>query len=176
MEEERKVFLKKRKNARAPEDKWQPSEWKPIYQEMVVYKSKGLTNIEIGRLTNFTPQQVMNILTSEAGKYALNKVVSLLEDHTEKEVEELGEVAMRRVRDLLEDDLLYEQKPFAIADRSMTYLRGINKLKSDSPSAVTNNQQNIIIGDEAMKALLDGLSKSDRARQIHQGISGESIN
>ena len=48
--------------------KWEPVTWKPEYEIIVLYSVTGKTMKEIGVLTNYTKEQIWNILHTETAK------------------------------------------------------------------------------------------------------------
>lgn len=176
MSEYRPATLRERKNARLPAEKWQPTQWKPEYELIVSMSARGKTGVEISKITGYTEMQISNILTCEHAKVVKQELIQKLREETMSDMDEIGMQAVKRIKSVMNNDELFENSPFGVVDRAFTFLKGVNKLAGDGPSTINNTQNNIVLGDELAERLISGLEKSQEAKKLNAGLSGESIN
>lgn len=175
--EHRPATLRNRKNARLAVDKWQPTQWKPEYEMIVSMHVRGKTNIEIAKLTNYSEMQISNILTCEHAKVVKDEIIKSLRQDSKDIMEKIGKKAIERIEKLMDNDELFENSPFGVVDRAMSFLKGVNKLAGDGPVTNNNTQNNtLVIGDEIAERLVAGLEKANEAAKLNAGLSGESVN
>lgn len=170
------IQLRERKNGRADDEKWQPVTWKPEYEMILSLHAQGQTNIAIAELLNYTPMQVSNILTCEHARLRKSDIVKNIRENTMDRIDRMTDIAVKRVEEVLNNDELAEASPFQMFDRATAYLKGVNKLSGDGGTVNNNTNNTVVIGDEAIKILQDGLEKSNMASELHKNLSGESIN
>jgi hypothetical protein len=139
--------------------RWEPKEWQPEYDEMVVLTCHGVSNIRIAEQYNLTPQQVSNILNTDQGKL---KIAETRKKHLEKLSESVGgrleNISIRAVgviEEVLTDEAamhgLRKESPLSLLSSMMGILKATGKVKDStdrslgitSPANVTINQNNI---------------------------------
>lgn len=184
----------KRKRGRPPGSrrrgmkKWQPKNWKPLYEQMVALDVAGKSNVEIGLLFGYTPQQVSNILTCDKAievKFAIikrirNRVGTAVGD----KLAAIQSKTIERTYNLLHDDELNKNSPIAIIKTGLLVGKATGQFKDDPRSSefggsnsgnstVTNITQNNLnlIGASGIQTLVDALAKSDEARRINAPVS-----
>ena len=150
--------------------KWTPKKWKPIYEEIVLLSAAGKSNKDIGEFLGYSEQQISNILSCPAAMTKKEEIiVNVSAGFLESEGLELQKVARKcieRVSKVLFDDEIFEKAPLAIHDRSITFLKAVGKLQSGYEG--TRVQNNIFIGKEVQRNLIDGLEKANRVQELHQ--------
>jgi hypothetical protein len=158
--------------------KWVPKEWRPEYQRIVGYSACGISNIEIAQKLGFTKEHVSNILNLPEAKQLLAKITLKLAQNQDfnisTEMTQLVEQSFKRVKAVMNDDKLFEQSPFAIIDRGLEIMKGSGLLRGGGngapPSLVGGNISNVNLFNlppELSERLVEGLEKSNRAREIH---------
>lgn len=170
------IQLRERANGRSDDEKWQPVTWKPEYEIILSLHAQGQTNIAIAELTNYTPMQISNILTCEHARLRKTDIVNNIRNNTMERIDKMTEIATKRMEEVLNNDDLAIASPFAMFDRATAYLKGVNKLASDGNNINNSTNNTVIIGDEAIKTMVDGLEKSNIAADLHKNLSGASIN
>lgn len=170
------IQLRERKNGRADDEKWQPVSWKPEYEMILSLHAQGQTNIAIAELTNYTPMQISNILTCEHARLRKADIVRNIRQNSMERIENMTEKAMQRVEAVLNNDDLAVTSPFAMFDRATTFLKGRNVLSNDGGNINNTTNNNVVIGDEAIKTMVEGLEKANIAADLHKNLTGESIN
>jgi hypothetical protein len=175
-EEENVTLLRDRTNAKAPEDKWEPGTWRPEYEYILTLSCQGKTHVSISEMTGYSLQQICSILNSKEAKKAKNGIVTALRKSTLGRMESVTQKAMDRIEDVLNDDNLAETAPFAMYDRAMAFMKGVNKLASDGGNVTNNTQNNVVIGNDAANLLVTALNRSNQVKELHGEVTGESIN
>jgi hypothetical protein len=164
--------------------KFEPKNWKPLYDQFVYFHCLGKSNIWIAEKFGKTPQTVCNILNSTQGQLH-KKIISynLQQQQTDNVLARLDSVStkfMRRIEQVADDDELFEKAPFAVVDRGLAIIKSLGHLKGgsqDSPngggsSTVNNTQINdnrriTVIGEKAVAELRDAIRFSDEANAMH---------
>lgn len=157
-----------RRRARITKPKWNPKQWHPVYEEVVLLDCLGLSRKEIALEKGFTETHITSICqTPQAGmirEIFRRRMVKKYEQTVENRLETLAQRAMDRVEEVITDDDLAKKNPLGLFDRAITVLKSTNKIK-EAPSQVNNNT--LIVSDEAMDKLTRGLDLADEARRLH---------
>ena len=147
-----------------------PKKWDPMYEQWVVLSAAGKSNKDIAELYNYTPQQVSNILTSPMAQMARRKIYEALhkgiDEGIPKRLEMLADKAVQRVAEVLYNDELAAESPFAVADRSIVVLKGLNKMRDETKAGNTNIERAIIMAPELVLQLRDGIASLKRAEKL----------
>lgn len=168
--------------------RWEPKEWRPEYQLIVVLSTANYTGDQISEIMEskynytVTKQHVSNILNTERAKQIKAEILGKVIEKTEKTVEEnlelMERLAASRLVELLKNDSLMEQNPFSVADRSIKILEGRSKLKVAAASSQPQQQQNnfFSLPPEVLARINSGLNKTQEVQQLHGSKfgSGES--
>lgn len=166
--------------------KWDPKNWKPVYESIVALSCTNLSNEEVGKRFGYTAQQVSNICNSTKGKLLRQHIANTVRDLNVKSISErvvdLQEKALQRVEAVIMSDEAFQEKPLAIFDRSLAVLKSGILKESSPPAGVPPIQQNIqkavfmSVTPDQRSQLAEGLRKADQVKVIHSGIpeSGES--
>lgn len=176
---------------RRPLKKWNPNVWEPVYDLMVLYSSRGISNKDIAEKTGYSEQHVSNVLTSqkaiEAKKDIIVSTRTKIAETFDKRAEQIADLTMTRIHQLLTDDEKFENKPFAIIDRGLAAARTLLPEKvakpqsdrNDNPSpSITNIQNNFVnLPKSQLDLLSQGLSRLEEVKKLHggNGISGENV-
>lgn len=144
--------------------KWEPVTWKPEYEIIILYSVTGKTMKEIGVLTNYTKEQIWNILHTEKAKEIKIKYVESLKANLlgkyDRFINTTADLAAKRIEQVLMNDELAEAKPFAMFDRAAALLKGVGRLKGEgSQTNVTVNQNNNTLQVGQVKDLNTGVSE-----------------
>jgi len=176
-EEYRPARLRQRKNAALPENRWQPTQWKPEYESVIALHAGGKTNKEIAVITGFHEVHISNILNCEQALAIKANYVKVIREDTEVNLKVIETKAMKRINEILDNDEIAQAHPLALFDRSLAFLKGTAKLIPDGSSLTQNNTQNVNVFSDAMgEKILAGLVKSDEAKKLNAGVTGDSIN
>lgn len=150
--------------------KWSPKKWRPIYDKMVLLQVSGLSNKDIASTLGYTDQQVANILnTKEAEVFRLKISEAVNEkvlESIDAKIKRITVQSIDNVEAVIFNKDILEKAPLAMLDRSVNFLKAVGKLRGD----VNDNriQNNIIIGKDVEKSLLEGLERANRVAERHQ--------
>ncbi len=170
----------KERRSRINRPRWNPKQWHPVYEEVVMLDVMGYKRTEIATMKGFTPAHITNICKSKEAEVIRSLVINKLRDtvlnKSERTIEErmdaVASKAVERIEAVIENDELAEKSPFAVFDRATTYLRSVGKIKD--PDRDTSSRP-LMIPVESMKILMDGIRVSDEAKRLHSGnvVEGE---
>lgn len=154
--------------------RWQPKEWTPVYEQMVLLHCSGKSNIYIAHMFDRTPQIVSMVLNCDfAKKLKLDILENLRENVTvdiRTRLKVLSDKALERVESIITDDKHFDDSPFSVFDRAIKVLE-INKEidgdKRSSIAGVMNVDRMILIAPEHSQILAEGLSKANEAKLLH---------
>lgn len=155
--------------------KWVPKKWKPDYDRVVAYHVMGKSNIEIAEILGYTKEHVCVILSRPPALELQTKLQDALRTRMLVNIPETLDYVARktveRLKQVVDSDDLFEKSPFAVIDRGMDVLKGLNHLKGGGNGANGNGTINveraIIVGGQASANLFEGFTKSDEARRIN---------
>jgi hypothetical protein len=160
--EENKVV----RRARITRPRWDPKVWHPVYEEIVLLDALGYKNTEIAAEKGLTVVHISNILCSPKGKLVKRLILAQTEKRREETVDQwfdgIVPKAMKRIKDVVEDDDLAMKKPLEVFDRALTFLKAAGKTRERE--VVPVNSQ-IVIPHEAMRELVSAITRSDKARE-----------
>lgn len=172
----RPAKLRTRKNAKV--ERWEPLKWEAQYEEIVNLSTRGFSNTYLAEKFKLSKQHVSNILQTTEAQTIRSQVIEHMRAQSMQSAEEklaaCYEKSVERIYDTLHDDELHGKAKFGMMDRSMSFLKGIGKMKNESENNTTNNT--VVIGDEVAARIFQGLQLADKAKALHSGITGESIN
>jgi hypothetical protein len=154
--------------------KWQPKKWKADYDRVVAYHVAGKKNIEIATVLGLTPVHVSNILNLPRAQELKLKLEQLLREKMETNIPETLEYVARktaeRIKQMIDSDVLFEKSPFAVIDRGLDVMKGLNHLKGGgNGSQPINVERAIIVSGDNAAALVAGFDKADEARRVNAG-------
>lgn len=157
------------RRARINRPRWNPKEWHPVYEEVVLMDVLGYKRSEIALEKGFTETHITNILKTEQASIIRKIVIKRMEQKREETItqrlDRIAEKAMARVEEVIENDDLAAKNPLGIFDRAIATLRAAKKISAEDEGRVNN--KNIFITDEAMTRLMKGTEIADRAKQLH---------
>jgi hypothetical protein len=161
-------------------EKWQPKEWRPEYQLIVVLSTANYSGDDIVEIMaekynySVTKQHVSNILNTDKAKEIKAEILGKVIEKTEKTVEEnlelMERLAASRLVELLKNDKLMEDNPFSVADRSIKILEGRAKLKTAAAfNGAPHQQQNNFFNlpPEVLSRINAGLNKVQQVHELH---------
>ena len=161
-----------RRSARINRPRWNPKQWHPVYEEVVLLDSLGYKNTSIAEMKGFTPQHISNILNTPQAKIIKQLILKRMEqkrDETvEQRLEKITNRAMSRIEETINNDELAMKNPLGVFDRAITVLKATNKIK-DAP-AIVNDNRTLIVTDAQMDKLDRAIKLSDEARQLNSGL------
>lgn len=169
--------------------KWNPKDWKPVYEAMVALCTIGKkTQREVAHEFGYTEAWLSQIMNSEKGKEVQAELIRNTRDRTVGDVaariRDIQELALRRMETVIRDDKIAERSPLAIFDRSALFLKNTGVIKDNhappvpTQGHVTNiNQTNntLIVSGKNADDLRDGLRKSDEVKQLHGNMIQGSL-
>lgn len=165
------------RRARITKPRWNPKEWHPIYEEVVLLDCMGLKRSEIASRMGFTEAHITNILKTEQAAVVRKLVIARINgkvQHTiEQRLENVTLKAMQRVEDVMNDDKLAEKNPLGIFDRAITVLRSTKKIQPED-SGGTHINKALIVSEHQFDRLMKGTALADEAKRLN-AVSGEEI-
>jgi hypothetical protein len=157
------------RRARVTKPRWNPKEWHPIYEEVVLLDCMGLKRDEIAARMGFTPVHITNILKTDQAaivrKLVIARINGKVQLSIEQRLENVTHKAMQRVEDVMNNDVLAEKNPLGIFDRAITLLRGTQKIKPETDGTHINKA--LIISEQQFDRLIKGTELADEARRLH---------
>ena len=151
--------------------RWEPKVWEVNYEEIVIASTIGLSNEELAKKFNFTPQHISNILQTPQAALTRRRILDELQkralDSIPQRMTAIADKAVQRLHNLLHDDERYAQSPFAVVDRGLQVLKGVGVLREEKNMQV---DKAIILTGEQSTDLLEGLVKANRAKDLNKGI------
>lgn len=153
--------------------KWEPKEWRPQYEEIVLESARGASNKALAQKHGVTPQTICNInRTEQARKIRAELIANIRNTGLTMQQRRLllADKALERIEEYFENDVEAQKRPGAMADRAMKMLVGVGELKGES----NENKNLIVIGDELGEKLLGALTKSDLVREKY-GVQSERL-
>ena len=157
--------------------KWVPKKWKPAYGTIVLLHVQALSNKEIGDKLGYSEQQISNILNCSEARKMKEKIATKLEEElleqTNADLKSISRRAIHNIKQVIYSDDLLEKAPMAMFDRSAMFLKAVGTIKD--PDAEKKSQQtNILIGNDVIANLIDGLTKANRVAERHALPSSSS--
>jgi hypothetical protein len=159
-----------RRRARITRPKWDPKQWHPVYEEVVLMDCLGLSRKDIALEKGFTEAHITNITqTPQAAiirEVFRRKMAEKYEGTVEDRLERVAQKAMKRIEDTIENDELFKKNPLGLFDRAITVLKATKHIKEEV--AQTNNLT-LVVTDEQMDKLRKGTELADKAKLLHSG-------
>jgi len=152
--------------------KWQPKKWRPEYDRIVGYSVLGKSNIEIATNFGLTKEHISTILNLPQAKELAEKLqIATKQRMLENIPDTLDYVARKtteRLKQMIDDDELFDKSPFAVIDRGVDILKGLSHLRGGGNGAnAINVEKAIIVPAEQAKDFFRGMTKADEARRIN---------
>lgn len=159
------------RRARITKPRWNPKEWHPIYEEVVLLDCMGLKRSEIATRVGFTEEHVTNILKTEQAKIVRKLVIARINDKAqltiEQRLEKVTLKAMDRVETVINDEELLKKNPLGIFDRAITLLKGTRKIQPDD--GATHIHKAVMVTESQFDRLIKGTALADEAKRLHSG-------
>lgn len=168
---------------RASIQKWQPKTWKPIHEEIVALDCAGAPHAMIASKLKKSIQYVSRICnTPQAAiikRHALKIMIAKNKEIQEERIEQMQAKAMERISDVLEDDKLARDEPFAVVDKAFKLLThtGVMGAKKDD-GATHIHAKNVTVNNLKNSAILelkDGLAKAAQVREKYQKMEAIDV-
>lgn len=146
--------------------KWEPKEWRPQYEEIVIKSARGDSNKQLAHEYGCTPQHISNIITTPQAKEIRSRLVENIRNtgitQQERRMMVLDK-ALERVEQYFFDDEEQSKRKGAMADRAMKFMSGMGSLKAE------NENNNItVIGDELGERLIRAITKADQVKEKYE--------
>ncbi len=158
-----------KRRARNTRPKWNPKQWHPVYEEVVLLDCLGFSRKDIALEKGFTETHITNITSTSQARIIREvfqrKMAAKYEATVETRLERLSQKAMDNIEAVITSDALMEKNPLSIFDRSITLLKATKHIK-DEP-AVQNTQNILTITDEQMDRLAKGTKLADQAKLLN---------
>lgn len=165
------------RRARITRPRWNPKEWHPIYEEVVLLDCMGYKRSEISLRMGFTEMHVTNILKTEQAAIVRKLVIARINGKAmqtiEQRLENVTLKAMQRVEDIMNDDKLAEKNPLGIFDRAITVLKGTRKIQPED-SGGTHINKALIVSEHQFDRLIKGTALADEARRLNAAQPAEA--
>jgi hypothetical protein len=168
---------------RASIQKWQPKTWKPIHEEIVALHCAGAPHAMIAGKLNKTVQYISKICnTPQAAiiiKHALATMVAQNKEFQEERFTHMAAKAMERISDVLEDDQLARDEPFAVVDKAFKLLTQTGVIGAKKDDGATHiHAKNVTVNNlkqTAIVELKDGLAKATEVREKYQKMEAIDV-
>lgn len=145
--------------------RWSPVKWEPIYEQFIAFSAIGYSNKDIAEKFGYTPQQVSNVLCTPQAKVIKEQLIRKIREdvlaNSAGDREALIHRANENIGKVLNSDELREKSPFKMLEASMSYLKGVGQLESESKGTT------IMINTQVANILQQGLTKSDEVKKLH---------
>lgn len=157
------------KVAKLTKPRWNPKEWKPEYERIVLASAIGLSGSQLAEKFGYTEPWISQILNSNQAKIILELIVRRTREYSlttlPERLEKIHIKAFQRIESVINDDDMFERSPLAIFDRSVDLLKRGGVIKNDSPNlpaGTTNNVTNntLIVNATQKEEILESLRLS----------------
>jgi hypothetical protein len=158
--------------------KWQPRKWRIEYDRIVVMSVCGMPNAAIAKEVNFTKEYISVILNlpqaADRYKFFHQKYLEQQASFIPETLNHVARKTAERLKQVVDNDALFEKNPFAVIDRGMDVLKGLRHLTGGGNGAIGNETPgaHISIGSVTINAaqktdIMEGLSKLEEIKLIH---------
>lgn len=157
---------------------WKPKKWRPEYERIVALSCLGWSNKMIAENLDYTKEHVSTILNLEEAETIRMMVLEKMREKTvasiPERLEKIANKTVERLEAAMNDDDLFEKSPFALIDRGMDVLKGLNHLRGGGNGSNSGLTVNVGAGGQAMvistgqaDALAEALNKANEVKQLH---------
>lgn len=158
----------------ARKNHWEPVEWHPWYEQIVLELCMGSKNIEVARKYGLTKVHVCNINRTRQAHEIRQRVLAEIQSGSKFSIQDrmsaMVEKSIERVEAMLDNDTLFEEKPLAVSDRAFRFLEGMNKLKGQGGTNINNTQINQVnVPPESLDRFTKALESASQVRALHTG-------
>lgn len=173
--------------------RWEPKEWQPHYDEIVLLSTYGIANTAIAERYDLTAQQVSNILNTEKGlakKEEFRRItLAQAQQNIGGRLEVLSEKAVGVMEKVFSNGTAIENmihnQPLSLLNNMMSFLKSTGKLKGDSKidnlpaiggsvniNNITVNQQNnnVTVPIAYAERVASGLAMLEKIDEIHGNV------
>jgi len=165
------------RRARITKPRWNPKEWHPIYEEVVLLDCMGLKRSEIASRIGFTEMHISHILKTEQAQIVRKLVIARINGKAQQTIEQRLETvtlkAMQRVEDVINNDVLAEKNPLGLFDRAITLLKGTRKIQPEDGGTHINRA--LIVSEQQFDKMIKGTALADEAKRLHSGTKEEIV-
>lgn len=178
----------KRTKIRFPSSKWVPKKWRPEYEVIVAMYAAGMSRKAIidkfyefsGTL--YTEQHITNICNTPEAQRILTGNIDHIRKRANDEIQlkltEIQKKAADRIGEIINDEKLFRDSPFAVVDRAFRALEmGVGKKDTPQNSGSFGNtliSSALIMTPEAAQILAEGTKKADEAHRLYAEVRSES--
>ncbi len=153
---------------------WEPVEWRPHYEQIVLEICAGTSQVEIARKYGLTKVHVCNINRTRQAAEIKARVLAEIQSGSKLTIEArlkaASEKSIERIEAMLDNDELFADKPLAVSDRAFRMLEGMNKLKASGGTNIQNNTNNIVnVPLESIERFSKALESANQVRALHAG-------
>lgn len=154
-------------------NRWQPRQWNPKYDQIVLLSVLGIkNNIELAKDFGYSTQQISNILNCKQAIELRAQIHAKIVDDTEadlpRRLELIAHKSVERIESVINNPGLFESKPLEIVSLALKVLQGIGKFKGEH-DGVTNIKNAIFLGKKDVDDLREALAKSDEVKRLNAG-------
>jgi len=168
---------------RASIQKWQPKTWKPIHEEIVALDCAGAPHAMIAAKLNKSVQYVSRICNTPQAviikRYALKEMIKKNKEIQEERIEHMQAKAMERISDVLEDDDLARDEPFAVVDKAFKLLSSTGVMGGKKDNGDTHIHANNVtvnnLKNSALVEIKEGLARSREVREKYQSLEAIDV-
>jgi hypothetical protein len=168
---------------RASIQKWQPKRWKPIHEEIVALDCAGAPHAMIASKVGKSVQYVSKICNTPQAmiikRHALKEMIRKNKEIQEERIEQMQAKAMERISDVLEDDQLARDEPFAVVDKAFKLLASTGVMGGKKENGATHIHAETVnvnnLKNSALVEIKDGLAKSREVREKYQEMEAIDV-
>ena len=151
---------------------WEPKDWKPLYEQIILFAISGRNNKEIAHIVKRTPAMVGMVLRSQAAKKRqaelLNNVRETVFAGVDERLAEATVAGAEKIHKVMTDEQYFEVAPFAVFDRAMKLLTGSGKLSANEKQAQLNVQKMLVVQGDQAQDLVKGLLEANEVQRMHE--------
>lgn len=151
---------------------WEPKDWKPLYEQIVLLSISGRNNKDIAHVIDRTPAMVGMVLRSQAAKKRqealLKNVRETVFAGVDERIAEATVAGADKIHKLMTEEQYFEASPFAVADRAIKLLQGSGKLGAGEKAAQLNVDKMLVLAGDQSAELVKGLLEANEVQRMHE--------
>lgn len=167
--------------------RWQPSVWKPLYDQIIALRLADKKVTFIAETLHLSVGQVNNILNCDEGLRirgeAIKKLRGLLLGTVDDRMHTIVDATISRTHQLITNDEIFAKAPITAIKTAIALGRATGHFKGDTSesgsgnsnhgSTVINNNTLNVIGEGGVDIIKRAMAGSDEARRLNPGLGIE---
>jgi len=151
---------------------WEPKDWKPLYEQIILLSISGRNNKDIALLVKRTPAMVGMVLRSQAAKKRQSELLENVRETIfagiDEKIAEATVAGADRIHTVMTDKAYFEATPFAVVDRAMKLLQSSGNLSVNEKAAQLNVDKMLVLQGDQTSDLVKGLLEANEVQRMHQ--------